>query len=956
MASSMTAAEFALTCLIQSTVLLVLGLIVGRLVRRSGPAVQSALYRTTLGAVLLCPCVSMLLTAVGFNGLMIRLPSLTTTAAAESPARIQQDRWLDERAEILEAATSSPAAIVPQDARVGEPRSPAGSPRTSRLATVPSPSAWSRALTSLLAWGVLLGLASWLLGSAALGARLLVSHWYMVRLRSAAVQADPAAQALCREIALRMRVSPPAVLRTPLLSSPCLDGLRRPAILLPEDAEENLRETFVHELAHLARRDGLWNLLRKVSTAALWVQPLLWLLSRRLEVTAEEVCDDYVVQFGADRSRYAGHLLDLAERTLLPLAPAGVGMISLRSLLARRVTRMLDTSRTLSTRAGARAIAVTLLAGLAGTLLAGLIGVEVGNRPVLGDEPKVEKPAATLKPSPEATQPKNDVPITGRIVDLEGRPVAGATVRIMSYATPRTGDLTPWLDAIRSDQPAVIARRQHLDFLEVPAEAPRKATTDPQGRFRFESFGAERIAHVLLEGPTIATAFFTVVTRPIESFRARGDLRGPETIYGADFTYSAAPGRPVEGIVRDAKTKRPLAGVIVQSRGRLTTNVAAIPYLETATDDQGRFRLVGLSKERISVTRANVGYPLTFLPSDDQPYFVRNISVPDPPGIEPVAVEVELYRGIWITGKVTDKRTGQPITGVRLHYFPFLENKFAQATPEFGPNRSVLDRDRYQTKSDGTYRLVGLPGRAIIGVVPSDRVPYRFGYGSESIKGMDERGQFATYWNPGPAGKTWLLAMKEINPVEGTEAVHLDLELDPGATVRVRVVDREGKPVHGSSVIQRTSTGARATMPQADFDVVALGPGDERIMLVRHVGRKLGKAVRIHPGDDKAGPVMVTLEPLATIVGRVADADGNPVSGATIRSHLLPLGSHNATLPEVATGKDGRFQVPDVPTGADYALMISSRGNRVGNRTVRSEAKVRPGETTDVGEVRFKGD
>ena len=42
----------ALTWLAQSTVLLVIGLLAGRLVRKSGPAVQSAVYRTTLAAVL----------------------------------------------------------------------------------------------------------------------------------------------------------------------------------------------------------------------------------------------------------------------------------------------------------------------------------------------------------------------------------------------------------------------------------------------------------------------------------------------------------------------------------------------------------------------------------------------------------------------------------------------------------------------------------------------------------------------------------------------------------------------------------------------------------------------------------------------------------------------------------------------------------------------------------------
>ena len=81
----------------------------------------------------------------------------------------------------------------------------------------------------------------------------------------------------------KLNVGSPTVWRSPFLFSPCLDGLRRPAILLPEDVGNNLRETFIHELAHLARRDGLWNLLRRWAIAGCWFQPLLWVLSRRLE-------------------------------------------------------------------------------------------------------------------------------------------------------------------------------------------------------------------------------------------------------------------------------------------------------------------------------------------------------------------------------------------------------------------------------------------------------------------------------------------------------------------------------------------------------------------------------------------------------------------------------------------------------------------------------------------------
>ena len=78
--------------------------------------------------------------------------------------------------------------------------------------------------------------------------------------------------------------------------------------------------------------------------------------------------------------------------------------------------------------------------------------------------------------------------------------------------------------------------------------------------------------------------------------------------------------------------------------------------------------------------------------------------------------------------------------------------------------------------------------------------------------------------------------------------------------------------------------------PEAEFDVVTLGPGEDRMVLVRHEERKLGQVVHVKEGDDKDGPVTVTLEPLATITGRVVDADGNPVSGATIRTDPQPGG------------------------------------------------------------------
>ena len=188
-----------------------------------------------------------------------------------------------------EQTAETPPIIAVQTSLTGDEAAPAAAPGNFMLRID---------TTAIAAFCV----AVWILGSTCMAFWLCAGWARMRRLRSSAAPAEPAAETLCRDIARQMKVASPSVWRSPFLFSPCLDGLRRPAILLPDDVGSNLRETFIHELAHLLRRDGLWNCLRRWTTAALWAQPLLWLLSRRLEATSEEVCDDYVVHWGAKRS------------------------------------------------------------------------------------------------------------------------------------------------------------------------------------------------------------------------------------------------------------------------------------------------------------------------------------------------------------------------------------------------------------------------------------------------------------------------------------------------------------------------------------------------------------------------------------------------------------------------------------------------------------------------------
>ena len=53
---------------------------------------------------------------------------------------------------------------------------------------------------------------------------------------------------------------------------------------------------------------------------------------------------------------------------------------------------------------------------------------------------------------------------------------------------------------------------------------------------------------------------------PAQGFTDSSDP-GPQTVYGADFTFAAAPGRVVEGVVRDEKTRTVMKDVGVWSFG-----------------------------------------------------------------------------------------------------------------------------------------------------------------------------------------------------------------------------------------------------------------------------------------------------------------------------------------------------------------------------------------------------
>lgn len=70
----------------------------------------------------------------------------------------------------------------------------------------------------------------------------------------------------------------------------------------------------MHELAHVRRRDVLVQLGAEGARALHWLDPLVWIALRELQVERERACDDAVLQAGARPSGYAAFLLSFARR------------------------------------------------------------------------------------------------------------------------------------------------------------------------------------------------------------------------------------------------------------------------------------------------------------------------------------------------------------------------------------------------------------------------------------------------------------------------------------------------------------------------------------------------------------------------------------------------------------------------------------------------------------------
>lgn len=312
-------------------------------------------------------------------------------------------------------------------------------------------------------------------------------------------------------------------------------------------------------------------------------------------------------------------------------------------------------------------------------------------------------------------------------------------------------------------------------------------------------------------------------------------------------------------------------------------------------------------------------------------------------------MDIGLKRGVAIRGRVTDKATGRPARAL-VEYFVFADTPSRKEVPR-------LDYVRAYTSADGSFELVGLPGRGLITAkVPrSDWGRYLAGAGAEEIKGSRDQGDFITY--PYIVNPLLFNALVEISPEPDAKALTCDVAIDPGKTVFGTVVGPDGNPVEGVDL--KGSWGLRldqGRLPTAAFTLMAINPKNPRPFFFYHSEKDLAAAVLVRGDEPK--DFTVRLQPCAALVGRLLNDDGEPLAAVNV-SGMIEDGQLGIAPGQGwygffwgQTDKDGRFRCAGLIPGIKLTAAVQKGARLTG--TVFKDVTLKPGETKDLGDITVK--
>jgi len=556
----------------------------------------------------------------------------------------------------------------------------------------------------------------------------------------------------------------------------------------------------------------------------------------------------------------------------------------------------------------------------------------------------------------ELTLAADDAPIEGRILNLQGQPVVGARIRTLWVLAVESGEVTKWHDGLKG-----IGTRegwrllhgvhglQHFSMRRFgldPAVPP--ATTGEDGRFKLKGLGRDRIAVILIDGDGIASQQLVVSPRPIEAKTidaflleafvqsAANPTRPQDTIVGTKFDLVVTPGRPVAGVVTDVDTGKPVAGAFVCS-WQYKSGVIDRHRAWTQTDAAGRYTLRGLPAERDLQIRVD--------PPDGEPYLAITAHVPDQAGLEAVKLDLKIKRGIWLTGKVLDRETKNPVQAT-VRYSAELDNPHLTGIPDFTTEYELRSR-----QDNGEYRVAILPGKGYLSVLTGSPDHPRYGIAGDVPGGLPE----IINTKPGAIWPKSLNALIPLNVPDDAKEARQEVLLTPGKGVAVTIVGPEGEKLKG--VVATTDIyGGRPQRLGDDGTITVRGVSTGKAKYVQAVcpEKKLAGKLEV-TGDEKAATLK--LEPWLGMRGRVVDEDGKPVPNAElsfISARVSPADEDYTGFwykgTTIKADANGRYEIDGLVPGMTYTLSVKYKGQP--GFILHFKANWPAGEPKDMGDLK----
>lgn len=488
--------------------------------------------------------------------------------------------------------------------------------------------------------------AAWLSGIALFQARLLVSvstTWSKRRRGRPItdVRIRRLFEATVGQMSIVRRVD---VFVSPDIPVPFATGMFRPAVVLPIEAvhwpEDRLRMVLLHELAHVERRDVMWQTVSRIAASMYWFHPFVWLACREMRTQRERACDNRALTTGEVASEYAAGLLEIAAalggRKVRLLEAVGIAQLDLEN----RLRFILDSSE-IRARASCRFRWTVIVTGLCVVFALANIRPFTPAPTVKADEtPDNNSSTATerdAKPSevieatakspkenePAAAQPLLRLPesLVGEIVSEDGKPIAQAQVVV---------ELRD-----RGADSAIVTMTYQQRLIR-----RWRAVTDEQGRYEIDASELPpQPPHRYFAGSVRAEGY---AEREMRYARTIEKTARDEWVLE---TIRMPRGRVVEGRVVDP-SGQPLKNVVIQKSGHFETNGPWFPTPSGANDD-GTFSITvpeaidvvlwivakGWNARRLEVTAAQVDLG-----------------------------DIRLHPGARVFGQVVD-RDGEPVAG-----------------------------------------------------------------------------------------------------------------------------------------------------------------------------------------------------------------------------------------------------------------------------------------------------